>query len=237
MSSLDGINSSSSALMHGMHKGGHRMHRPNPSEMSDQLFAQLDTKGQGFIEKSDLQSAFAQLSSSRGGSDNTVSVDDVFKQLDSDGDGKVTKDEMSNSLKKLADELDSQFNQMRMAGGMPPPPPPDGGKNGAGLTKDQLGDMASDLSATDSKRAHLMSNLFAHFDKADTDGNGKVSFKEAMIFDQQNQISAMASADSSSSSSTNNDSSIMKRIIELIHAYNSNNGSATGGAGTVSVLA
>ncbi len=237
MSILDRINNSTSTLMHGMHQGGHRMHRPNPSEMSDQLFAQLDTKGQGFIEKSDLQSAFTQLSGSRGGSDNTVSIDDVFKQLDSDGDGRITKDEMSSSLKKLADELDSQFNQMRMAGGMPPPPPPDGGKNGAGLTKDQLSDMVSDLSATDSKRAHLMSNLFANFDKADTDGNGKVSFKEAVIFDQQNQLNGTVSTDSASSTSANTDSSIMKRIMELIHAYNSNNGSTTGGANTVSILA
>lgn len=93
-----------------------RMQRPDPAKMVDKLFAKLDTKSQGYLEKSDLQTAFSQLSGSSTSS-TSASVDEIFKQLDSDGNGKVTKDEMSSSLQKLADQLDSQFDQMRMSGG------------------------------------------------------------------------------------------------------------------------
>ena len=110
-SAIGGAGGCSSAMMGGMNG----MQRPDPSKMADKLFSKLDTKGQGFIEKSDLQSAFDQVASNSS-SGNTLSVDDVFKALDGDGDGKVTKQEMFDSVKKLADQLDSQFQSMRMSG-------------------------------------------------------------------------------------------------------------------------
>ena len=75
-----------------------------------QLFTKLDTKSQGYLEKSDLISAFANI----GGDNNSSSVDDVFQALDSDSDGKVSESEFTSTLSKLQEELDSQFNQMRM---------------------------------------------------------------------------------------------------------------------------
>ena len=75
------------------------MQRPDPSKMVDNLFAKLDTKGQGYIEKSDFQGAFDKVSSK------TPSVDDVFSALDNNDDGKITKQEMSDSVQKLADQL------------------------------------------------------------------------------------------------------------------------------------
>ncbi|MDP2834286.1 MAG: EF-hand domain-containing protein [Pseudomonadota bacterium] len=39
------------------------------------------------------------------------SADEVFKALDNDGDGKVNRQELSDSVRKLADQLDSQFQQ------------------------------------------------------------------------------------------------------------------------------
>jgi hypothetical protein len=87
-------------------------------------------------------------------------VDEVFKQLDGDGDGKITQDEMTSGFKKLADELDSQFNNMRMnghgghghhvgmegmagAGGMPPPPP-QGGQDSVSSSSGTSGTASAD---------------------------------------------------------------------------------------------
>ena len=97
---------SSSAVMGGVQ-------RPDPSRMTDKLFSKLDTKGQGYLEKSDFQNAF-NLASSTGISDGPPSVDDVFKALDSDGNGKITKQEMSDSVRNLAEQLGSQLQSMRM---------------------------------------------------------------------------------------------------------------------------
>lgn len=202
---------------------GNTMHRPDPSQMANKLFSKLDTKNQGYIEKSDLQSAFDQISGT-GNSGNSASVDDIFSQMDSNGDGKVTKDEMTSSLQKLADQLDSQFNSMRTSGkgggmgGMPPPPPPQG-SDSAGFSKDELQSQLDKTGTSDSQRSSLISNIVNNFDKADTNGDGKVSAQEAMAFDQASQTSASASATTSSNSTTNAEADIMKRIMQLMQAY------------------
>lgn len=214
---------------------GNSMQRPDPSQMANKLFSKLDTKNQGYIEKSDLQSAFNQISGS-GNSGNTASVDEVFKQLDGNGDGKVTKDEMTDSLKKIADQLDSQFNGMRTSGksGMPPPPPPSSGKSdsGDGLTKDQLTSISKETGSTDSK----LTNLINNFDKADTNKDGKVSIQESIAYDQTNQTSASASTDSSSAKNSGAD--VMMKIMQLMHAYGlGQESSQSGSTGTLSISA
>lgn len=236
-----------------------RMNRPDPSQMASKLFSKLDSSNQGYIEKSDLQSALSQISgtssatssSSSSSSSSTSSVDDMFAKLDTDGDGKVTKDEFTSSLKKLSDELDSQFNNMRMngfggqqegggmaaAGGMPPPPPPGGGQGGSdsGFTKDQLTSQLSDIGSSDSKRSSLISDVVNNFDTADSDGDGKVTFKEAMAYEQStNGTSGTSSSSASSSSSSSgsdssssnsnassltSDAQLMKTIMQLAQAY------------------
>lgn len=228
------------------------MQRPDPSQMASKLFAKLDTKNQGYIEKSDLQSA---LSAIGGSTADTSSVNDVFSQLDSDSNGQVTKDEFSTAMKKVSDALDTQFNAMRMngfggqggqgehggmggagaAGGMPPPPPGGqggpGGGNDAGLTKDQLSSQLSEIGSTDSQRSALISKVVSNFDKADSDQDGKVSFKEAMAYDQSTKTSSTSSSssttsssdnsssDTTSSSGTSSDALLMKTIMDLAKAY------------------
>jgi Ca2+-binding EF-hand superfamily protein len=226
---------------------GSSMQRPDPSQMANKLFAKLDTKNQGYIEKSDLQSAFDQISGSSS-SDNTSSVDEIFKQLDGNSDGKITKDEMSSGMKKLADQLDSQFNSMRTSekggqgmggmqgmGSMPPPPPPSSGKSdsGDGLTKDQLTSISKETGSTDSK----LTNLVKNFEKADTNQDGKVSMQEAMVFDQASKSSSSSSAatESASSSSTNSEASVMMKIMQLMHAYGGI-GQASGQSGSTETL-
>jgi hypothetical protein len=148
---------------------------------------------------------------------------------------------MSSNLKKMAAELDSQFNAMRMAqaggqaGGMPPPPPRESDRdrdNDAGMSKDQLTQVAS--TTTDSKLAALTSKMASNFDAADTNGDGKVSRTEAMTYDQKTQSTSSTASTSkttstaatSTDSTTATDSSksesetlVFKRILDLMKQY------------------
>ncbi len=187
-----------------------------------QLFAKLDTKSQGYLEKSDLVSAFSEIASGSGSS----AAEEVFAALDSDSDGKVTESEFSTTLAKLQEELDSQFNQMRMQGaggpppadmeGMPPPPPP---ANDEGFTLAELEEQLESITATDSKRASFISNITENFAAADSDGDGKVSLAEAQAYnDGATESSAAAGTNASAASS---EAQIMMNIMQLMHAYGS----------------
>ncbi len=189
----------------------------NSSQMASLLFSKLDTKSQGYLEKSDFASAFSNITS--GSNDN--SVDDVFSALDTNSDGKVTESEFSSTLAKLQQELEGQFSQMRMNGmnGMPPPPPP---QNDAGFTKDELQSQLDEIGSGDSTRSSLISNIVSNFDQADTDGDGKISMKEAMAFDQASKTSSTSTTTSdasSASASVASDSQVMMKIMQLMHAY------------------
>ncbi|WP_028452473.1 EF-hand domain-containing protein [Chitinilyticum aquatile] len=203
------------------------MQRPDASQMASRLFGKLDSKNQGYIEKSDLASAFSQLDSTSG--TDSDSVDALFSTLDGDGDGKVTESEMTTSMKKLAEELDSQFNSMRMQGGMagaqgmPPPPPPQSGQGeDSGFSKDELMTaQLEEIGSTDSKRSALISNVVSNFDEADADGDGKVTAQEAMAFDQKSSQSATSGTDASSlsASSESNSAQMLMKIMQLAQAY------------------
>ncbi len=236
--------------------------RLDPSKMAENLFSKLDTQNKGYLDTADFANALQGLSSKTSTSSTTtaststsgtgltasstntsssVSADQVLSALDTNGDGKVTKDEISSNLKKMAAELDSQFNAMRMAqaggqaGGMPPPPPRDSdrdGDNDAGMSKDQLTQVAS--TTTDSKLAALTSKMASNFDAADTNGDGKVSRTEAMAYDQKTQSTSSTASTSkttstaatSTDSTTATDSSksesetlVFKRILDLMKQY------------------
>lgn len=205
-----GTGGCSSAMMGGMNG----MQRPDPSKMADKLFSKLDTKGQGYIEKSDLQGAFDQVSAKRA-SGNMPSVDDVFKTLDGDGDGKVTKQEMSDSVQKLADQLDSQFQDMRMRGK-------------GGISESDIGRMAE--SATGSA-AQTLSALAQNFDATDTNQDGKISGQEAMAFQASNET------DSSSSEAQRGDAGVMARIMELAASYGAFSQDEQASSSTLSAVA
>ena len=206
--------------------------RLDPAQMASELFSKLDTKGQGYIEQSDLQSAFSQVfsdaSSSTGrATDASADSSALFKALDGDGNGKVTASEFSSGLQKLADALDSQAFSSRMggaegAGGMPPPPPPQGADD-TGLTKDELQTQLDQIGSTDSASSSLLSSVVQNFDKADTDGDGKVSRSEATAYAQSTKT-ASATADGGSgtgsvSATSQSDAALMHRVMELMRAY------------------
>lgn len=192
------------------------------SQLSSKLFSALDTKSQGYLEKSDFVSAFSKLSStSSSSSSSSASVDDVFSALDSDSDGKVTKDEFASTLAKLQE----QFASSRMHGGGPqgsgaPPPPP---ADDAGFTKDELSSQLEEVSSSgETQRSDLLNKIVNNFEAADTNSDGKVSFSEAMAYDQstQNSTASDASSGTSSASSANTtDAGVMMKIMQLMHAY------------------
>lgn len=205
------------------------------SNWANSLFTKLDTKNQGYLEKSDLQSAFSKISSSSG----SASVDDVFSQLDGNQDGKVTQDEMSSAIQQLSDQLDSQFNTSRMqgggahegGGGKPPPPPPPEGADSAGFTKDELTSQLAQIGSSDSQRSDLISKIVENFDKADANGDGKVSMTEAMAYDKSTQSSSSSSTSSASSDSSSSSGSsattdsqrtelqVLMKVMQLMQAY------------------
>jgi Ca2+-binding EF-hand superfamily protein len=193
------------------------------SQMASLLFSRLDTKSQGCLEKSDLATAFSQIASTASASSSTTSTDDVFTALDTNSDGKVTKDEFAAVLSKLQESLSSQYGggSAQGAGGMPPPPPPG---NDAGFTKDELTSQLSSADSSDTQRTDLLNKIVNNFTAADMDGDGKVSFKEAMAYDKSTQ--STSSTDSSSTATTassttanNADAQLMMKIMQLMQAY------------------
>lgn len=204
----------------------------NSSTSISQLFAKLDTRSQGYLEKSDLVSAFSKIAAD--GSSSTA--EDVFAALDSDSDGKVTESEFSTTLTKLQEELDSQFNQMRLQGhgghgpqgmgGMPPPPPP---QNDAGFTKEELSSQLEEIGSSDSERTSFISNVVNNFEAADADGDGKVTFAEAQAYNSASESNS-ETASSTSASSANSDAQVMFKIMQLVHAYGSFNDNSSDSA-------
>lgn len=187
------------------------------SQMS-QLFSRLDSKSQGYLEKSDLVSAFSAIS----GTEDSA-AEELFAALDADSDGKVTESEFASTLSKLQEELDSQFAQMRMQGmagqgpqgmgGMPPPPPP----NDDGFTQEELEAQLTEIGETDSERSSLIADIVSNFEAADSDGDGKVSFQEAMAYKDEQQ-SASGSAETATAQASS-ESQVLQQIMQLMQAY------------------
>ena len=210
---------------YGMGGGMRGMKRPDASEMASQVFSKLDTRNQGYLEKSDFVSALQTLDQGSAGksSSSSASADDLFRALDSDGDGKITKSELTVTLKQVEQQLDQQFQQMRMqggmqAGGMRPPPPP---QDDQGLTKDELTTRASEVGGSDSQQADFLNSVAQSFEKADANLDGKVTFKEAMDF-KKSQETASSQSDTGSASQSSNaplSDAINQRILQLISAY------------------
>ena len=179
----------------------------------------MDTKNQGYLEKSDFQSAFNSIS---GSSDSTTNVEDIFEQLDGNSDGKITENEMSSALTKIFQQANDQFNGIGGPGGAPPPPPPQGGDD-AGFSKEELTSQLEEIGSSDSKRSSLISNIVQNFEAADTNEDGKVSFAEAIAYDKSSQtdVSASVASDTAAavSESQSDGNMIAHQLMRLLSAY------------------
>lgn len=202
------------------------------SQMASMLFSKLDTKSQGYLEKSDLAAAFSQISTNASQSTSSTSAEDVFTALDSNSDGKVTKDEFATVLAKLQESVSSQFGgQMQGPGGMPPPPPADD----AGFTKEELTSQLESVDSSDTKRSELINKIVNNFEAADTDSDGKVSFKEAMAYDKSTESTSASDTGTATATTTanNSDAEVMMKIMQLMHAYGAGQDQENSGIATL----
>lgn len=230
MSSISGVGAGSAQMM------GHvrpRLTTEQAAKMAGALFQKLDASGQGYLTQADIESAVSGNSSSAAvaGASN---VDQLFAKLDGDGDGKVTQDEFTQALTSLADELQTQAGTSRLhagagescgMGGSPPPPPPDD----TGFTEDELKSQLEEIGSSDPARASLISSVLENFEAADTNSDGKVSFQEAMAYQQSQSTSATDAAAATKAASANavdaasgtalDDRQLLRQIERLMHAY------------------
>lgn len=175
---------------------------PEPQQMADKLFSKLDALGQGEIQSADLQTAFEKIKSTAAGG-----ADKLFTKLDSDGDGKLTRSEFSGSINQLAEQLDQHFQRVRMHGeGAMSPPVGD-----AGFTREDLGG--------------LVSGIAGNFNRADADGDGRVSLKEAQEFGKAVGGGAAAQVQTAAADSRNVEMMLM--VVRLMQAYGVVNGSGS----------
>jgi Ca2+-binding EF-hand superfamily protein len=91
---------------------GHRGGGPDFSKMASELIKQLDTGGDGAIDKTEFSAAL----SANGSANGTTDADSLFSKLDTSGDGKVDQSELAAGLKNMR----------------PPMPPPPEDESGAG---------------------------------------------------------------------------------------------------------
>ena len=163
-----------------------------PQQKADRLFAELDAMGQGALQRADLEKAFDKIADKA-----TAGADKLFAKLDADGDGTITKNEFTGSINKLADQLDHHFMRMRLQGdGAAPPPAAD-----AGFSRDDL--------------TGLVSNIAGNFDKADANGDGRVSLREARAFGQ----SVAGTGGLSPAFGENGNVELMLQVVRLMQAY------------------
>jgi Ca2+-binding EF-hand superfamily protein len=140
------------------------------TQMRQQMFAKIDTNGDGKHDKDELAAMVAN------GPTGAPSVDDILSKFDTDGDGAVSESELNAGQDQ---------NQAQGAGG--PPPPPMGNTsstdfikqlfsksdtNGDGiLSSDELSSMVANGPAGGPSADELLSKL-------DTDGDGSISENE-----------------------------------------------------------
>lgn len=173
-----------------------------PQQAADKLFAKLDELGRGEIGSADLQSAFDRIRA-----DATGSADRLFSKLDADGDGKLTQSEFSGSINRLADQLDQHYMRLRLHGEDALPRPP----ADAGFTRDEL--------------TGQLSNLVSNFDRADANGDGRVSVREARAFARGNAADPAAAVQTAATDSRNVE--MMLQVVRLMQAYGVVQGATT----------
>lgn len=72
---------------------------PPPRPSSDEVFAKLDTKNQGYIDKEELQTPLQ--ANANDVTSNSDKVDQIFTKLDTDGDNKISKAELSTGSEQM----------------------------------------------------------------------------------------------------------------------------------------
>lgn len=188
---------------------------PPPPPSTDDLFASLDTKNQGYLDKEELQAAFDANSSDTAA--NAEKVDQIFKTLDADGDSKITKAELSAGLQKIggpdqaadstagAVDASAATTSARPAGGARP-----SGGSGSG-----------EASESDS----------TSYEAADTNKDGTVSLQELVAYQATHPT-----AESAESDAQNSMKAVMKIVEQLTQAYGQFDQSVATTAGSLNTI-
>ncbi len=140
------------------------------TEMRQKMFDQIDTNGDGSLDKSEIAALIEQNTSSM--------VDNIFAQMDTDGDSAISRIESNAEMSKLGQEMKGRGPGMQGTQG--PPPPED-----VFETADTDGDgMVSEdeLAAVMGAEGTDISQLFS---EVDTDGDGLISKTEDEAFRAQ----------------------------------------------------
>mgnify|MGYP000081248524 FL=1 len=231
------------------------------SQQAEQAFSKIDAAKQGFFDIAGLTTAVNEAVSSSQNTKNlsfsATDIETAFKKIDADGDGKVTQQEFTSTVSQLkgkgghhhhhaAGDSTSTGSEMASMQGMPPPPPPPSGAQGSngadeGFTSDELKTQLDAIGESDAKRATLINKVLNNFSAADVDGNGKVSFAEAMQLDKVSTtgttgaetVSATASTASAQTASQSDVSAeqlqqkLMRQIMRMMQAYGTNEASGS----------
>lgn len=151
----------------------------------------------------------------------TDSASELFSAWDGDGDGSITGQEFGAALDTLLARLNEQAGSasrgahgMGGPGGMPPPPPE--GEDG-GFTLDELTAQLEEIGDSDPARASLLSSVIENFETADSDGDGKASFAEAMAL--QESLAGTSGAGGTSGTQAQGADLALARILQLAQAY------------------
>ena len=175
------------------------------SKFAEDLLASMDSDSSGSIDSAEFSTAALSLSSSNTESDAAT----TFSALDTNQDGVVSVDELTSAMESIVGQ------QGTMAAGGPPPPPPSSSdsEEDTGYTQEELSAMATSTSSTDSNLSSLFETLSSNFDAADTNGDGKVTSKEAMDYQESTKVSSVEA-------SQQKDDSLMKNLLaQIISSY------------------
>lgn len=146
------------------------------SSFAEALLTSMDSDSSGSIDSAEFSSAALALSIS-----DESAISSAFTAMDSDGDGSVSFDELNSTLAQMSSSA---------AGSMPPPPPPSSSsEHDTGLSEEEMTSLLKEVSSTDDPLADLLSSVVENFDAADADGDGKVTFAEAMSYQQSSESS------------------------------------------------
>jgi len=156
---INGINSSNSL----MGQLNMTSARPKPEEM----FAKIDSNGDGSIDRTEMQSFSEQISNQDG---DAIDISQMFAEIDTDGDGAISQDEFLAAKPPAPPQ------------GMGPGEPPDPEKmfgdmdiNGDGsITKDEMKSFMEKMPAHGGQTP----DIDKMFSETDTDGDGKISKEE-----------------------------------------------------------
>jgi Ca2+-binding EF-hand superfamily protein len=188
------------------------------SEMRQKMLSQIDTNGDGSIDKSEMTTFVQQ---------NTSSIfDELFNNLDTDKDNLISQIESNSGLAKLGQEMKNRGAGMPGVSG---PPPPEKVFDTADTNEDGMVSK-DELSAVMGSNGDDISKLF---NEVDTDGDGLISRTEDEAFrakipeQMQQSVSSNSSTDSVTDLSQDWQSGLFNALLNSLFASASSTNNST----------